>query len=415
VTSSLQLRPALRLEVTAAIVLGVRLLALPRTDLDRELREAAASNPALLARELPCCLRCGRRSAAATCARCRPARPAVPAAEPRSAVSGWEQLRQDLLAALPTRLAATAGAVLSALDDRGLLRPDELTGLPADDVGTVLAALREVGPPGVGAATVEEGLLRQLDTAPLAPADRALARLLLTEHAAVLAEGGPVAAASAMGCPQATVTELLARLARLLRPFPGLAQPADPAPVGPPPDLVFELDGAAVRVVVPESEGWALEVDPAYRQVVAAGGNADQLAVARGQLRDAARLVDQVRRRWSLLARTGALLAEVHATALLRGSLAFGPLTQADAAARLAVHESTVSRAVRQRTARLPDGSVVPLRRLFGRHHDVRAAVAEVIRREPRQSDSAVAAALAGQGYQIARRTVAKYRHALAG
>jgi len=59
------------------------------------------------------------------------------------------------------------------------------------------------------------------------------------------------------------------------------------------------------------------------------------------------------------------------------------------------------------------DGTVIPLRRLFGAHHDVRAAVAELVRREPRPSDAAVAAELAERGYRIARRTVAKYRHEL--
>jgi len=77
------------------------------------------------------------------------------------------------------------------------------------------------------------------------------------------------------------------------------------------------------------------------------------------------------------------------------------------------VHASTVSRAVRHRSARLVDGTTVPLRRLFGAHHDVRAAVAELVRREPRPSDAAIAAALAEQGHHIARRTVAKYRHDL--
>jgi RNA polymerase sigma-54 factor len=419
---ALKIGPALQVEVTAAVVLGVRLLALPGADLERELRAAADRNPAFVARELPACLRCGRRLAAGRCPGCVGLAPfrSEPGDLP-AAVSAWEQLRHDLLALLPTRLAGAAMTVLAALDERGLIRRQEVAALPAEVLGPVLAALREVGPPGIGAATVEECLLLQLDAAPLAPADRALARLVLTQHAAELAEGGAAAAARAAGCPPARMAELLARLGRLLRPFPGLASPASVAaavdgPPRQPPDLVFERHGDGVRAVVPERERWAVEVDPDYRQALAAarpGARPDDLAAVRAQLRDAAALVDQVHRRWALLTRLGALLADVHAAALLAGSTAFPPLTQATAAARLGVHPSTVSRAVRHRAARLVDGATVPLRRLFGAHHDVRAAVAELVRREPRPSDAAVAAALAERGHHIARRTVAKYRHEL--
>jgi RNA polymerase sigma-54 factor len=416
---ALEVGPALQVEVTAAVVLGVRLLALPGADLERELWAAADRNPAFVARELPACARCGRRLAAGRCPCCASPTPLRPEpGEVPAAVSAWEQLRHDLLAELPTRLAGAAMTVLAALDERGLIRRQEVAALPAEVLGPVLAALREVGPPGIGAATVEECLILQLDAAPLAPADRTLARLVLTEHAAALAEGGAATVARAVGCPPARIAELLARLARVLRPFPGLASPASTVddPPAQPPDLLFERHSGGVRAVVPEAERWAVEVDPDYRQALAAaraGARPDHLAAVRAQLRDAATLVDQVHRRWALLTRLGALLADVHAAALLAGSTAFPPLTQDTAAARLGVHASTVSRAVRHRSARLVDGSTLPLRRLFGAHHDVRAAAAELIGQDPRPSDAAVAAALAERGYHIARRTVAKYRHEL--
>lgn len=424
-TPTLEIGPALQVEVTAAVVLGVRLLALPSVILERELRAAAERNPAFVARELPACARCGRRLVAGRCPGC--IRPALFRPEPSHAdtapavVSAWEQLRRDLLAALPTRLAGAAMTVLVALDERGLIRQQEVAALPTKVLETVLAALREVGPLGIGAATVEECLLLQLDAAPLSPADQAMARLVLTEHAAELAEGGAVAAARAVGCPPARMADLLVRLGRLLRPYPGLGSPASLAPTvsssDGPPDLVFERhDDDGVRAVVSERERWAVEVDADYRQALAsagAGARPDDLAAVRAQLRDAATLVDQVHRRWALLTRLGGLLAQVHGATLLAGSTAFPPLTQATAAARLGVHASTVSRAVRHRTARLLDGGVVPLRRLFGANHDVRAAVAELVGREPRPSDRAIAAAIAELGHHIARRTVAKYRHEL--
>src|SRR5262249_25914815 len=142
-TPALEIGPALQVEVTAAVVLGVRLLALPGADLERELRAAGDRNPAFVARELPVCVRCGRRLAAGRCLGCAGTAPLRP--EPGdlpAAVSAWEQLRHDLLAALPTRLAGAATAVLAALDERGLLRRQEVASLPAGVLGSVLAALR---------------------------------------------------------------------------------------------------------------------------------------------------------------------------------------------------------------------------------------------------------------------------------
>src|SRR5262250_2295277 len=98
---ALELGPALQVEVTAAVVLGVRLLALHGSALDRELRAAADHNPAFISRELPACARCCLRLAAGRCPAC--AHPAASLPEPGDApavVSAWEQLRRDLLAAL---------------------------------------------------------------------------------------------------------------------------------------------------------------------------------------------------------------------------------------------------------------------------------------------------------------------------
>src|SRR5262249_26581143 len=130
---ALEIGPALRVEVTTAVVLGVRLLALPCVALERELRAAARRHPPVLAPRRPACARCGRRLAAGRCPGC--ARPAAFQPEPGelpAVVSGWEQLRHDLLAALPTRLAGAAVTVLAALDERGLIRRQELVVLPAE-------------------------------------------------------------------------------------------------------------------------------------------------------------------------------------------------------------------------------------------------------------------------------------------
>jgi RNA polymerase sigma-54 factor len=80
----------------------------------------------------------------------------------------------------------------------------------------------------------------------------------------------------------------------------------------------------------------------------------------------------------------------------------------------LGLHESTISRAVAGKSVALPDGRVVPLAKFFDRSLSVRDRVRSIIEGESRAlTDDDIAEALAAQGIQVARRTVAKYRKML--
>jgi RNA polymerase sigma-54 factor len=80
----------------------------------------------------------------------------------------------------------------------------------------------------------------------------------------------------------------------------------------------------------------------------------------------------------------------------------------------LGVHESTVSRAVAEKYAKLPDGEVVPLETFFDSAAPVKVLIEKLIAEEETAlSDRAIAERLKEHGHDVARRTVAKYRNAL--
>jgi RNA polymerase sigma-54 factor len=88
-------------------------------------------------------------------------------------------------------------------------------------------------------------------------------------------------------------------------------------------------------------------------------------------------------------------------------------LTQTKVAALLRVHESTVSRTVAEKFMQLPSGQVVNLGFFFDRSANLRALVQNVLATENPQapySDQEISDILRGQGIVIARRTVMKYR-----
>jgi len=122
-------------------------------------------------------------------------------------------------------------------------------------------------------------------------------------------------------------------------------------------------------------------------------------------------LLERLQRRWRTLHRIAVAVVAEHADCLDRRSTGFRPIAQAEVALRLGLAPSTVSRAVRHRSVRLPWGEVVSAQRLFGTGHDVRAVLEDLLRQPgPRPTDRDLVGLLAEHGLQVARRTVAKYR-----
>lgn len=86
-------------------------------------------------------------------------------------------------------------------------------------------------------------------------------------------------------------------------------------------------------------------------------------------------------------------------------------ITRAEIAKELDVHESTISRAVANKSVMLPNRKVVPLSIFFDRSLNVRSVIRDLIRDETKPlTDAGIAKILEERGYDVARRTVAKYR-----
>ena len=104
-------------------------------------------------------------------------------------------------------------------------------------------------------------------------------------------------------------------------------------------------------------------------------------------------------------------LAMLQRRYILEGDASMVPLTRAQLAGDLEVHESTISRAVAGKAVQLPNKKVVPLAKWFDRSLNVRTALLSIIAQERQPlSDTEIADLLADQGFIVARRTVAKYR-----
>jgi RNA polymerase sigma-54 factor len=87
------------------------------------------------------------------------------------------------------------------------------------------------------------------------------------------------------------------------------------------------------------------------------------------------------------------------------------PQTQAEMSEFLGVHESTISRAVSDKAVQLPNRKIVPLKMFFDRSLPIRTTLLRLVENEEKPlTDTELAEELSAAGYNIARRTVAKYR-----
>ncbi len=78
------------------------------------------------------------------------------------------------------------------------------------------------------------------------------------------------------------------------------------------------------------------------------------------------------------------------------------------------MHESTVSRAVSEKTIQVPGGRILPLSDLFDGSLPVKEAIRQLLsRKQEPLSDREITERLQAEGFDVARRTVAKYRDQL--
>jgi RNA polymerase sigma-54 factor len=391
--------PRLALEVSLAQVAFSELLALPCAAMQAVVERELCANPALErvdAGECPLC----RGTWRTRCPVC--AVPARRSGERAFAGAGERAASEPdshaLLRAVRLEIGAAdvpvAERLVDSLDRHGLLDRScaeiaaEL-GVAERAVARVLDVIRGVGPPGVGATSVAECLLLQLDALGI---DDDLTRAVVADHLPALSRGHFPSIARALGVGRADVERVLELVRRRLRPYPAFDGNAPPVTAYVVPD-----------VVVTPTFGVEL-VEPAVTRLHVRPHPDGTAARAKSFL---AFLHD----RWETLRRVVEYTVERQREFLTAGPTGLKPLTRAEVAAALDLHESTVSRAIADKHALLPDGTIVPLARFFGVSGGVDGELRRLLESaDGSLSDQRLADRLREAGYPIARRTVAKHR-----
>jgi RNA polymerase sigma-54 factor len=384
-----QLAPLQTLGVSAELVARAEMLALSSAELADEVRRELDANPALVLEESPAPIRAAPVAATA-----------VRDLEPTARESDADRLLTELRLACSASEHPIAEHLVASLDDRGYLdaEPGEIAatlGVEPARVDRVLAELRSLGPPGIAARDLSQCLTLQLDRQGVADP---VVREVIGSYLPSLAAGRYAEIAAALGVSRHDVLRARTYIRTRLRPSPAFSN--DPAPAM----------AALVDVRLTEPARFPLRVCPLYAEL-ARDGTPRERRHAEPRARRASEFTSRIVRRWDTMASVAEFAVQSQAEFVRRGSGPRSSLTRAEVARALSVHESTVSRAVRDRHARLPGGSVIPLSELFGVADGAREALRALLLSERRpRTDTQLAEALAVRGHRVARRTVAKYR-----
>lgn len=441
----------LRTLATAHLAQTMHLLEKTSLELEAEIRSELAANPALeLVDELRC-PGCGRRVERFPCEAClaqhqdeEPLVYLVPRPTSSSSYSDrhtedWsplqrlaqpvslaEHLWQQVAPALSSPAERQAAQyIIERLDVHGLLpeHPAEVAayvGVPLGTVERVLSLLQQCDPVGVAAANVRECLLIQLGGLERRGEAHPLIRPILEDFWDELAHRSFERVATALGIEQADVEAAARYIQRNLTPYPAQANWGNEQAEAPRqrPDVVIrensgELKGGLVVEVFSAGRGW-LRIEPGFKAALKQLDEETDDGEWREYLKRATLLIKCIQQRNNTMRRILGLLAKQQRGFILQGDTKLIPMTRAEVARQLGLHESTVSRAVANKSVALPNGRVIPLSTFFDRSLAVRATIRKIVSQEVKPlSDTQIAAHLQEQGYTVARRTVAKYRQML--
>ncbi|NPD14125.1 RNA polymerase sigma-54 factor [Xinfangfangia sp. D13-10-4-6] len=304
-----------------------------------------------------------------------------------------------------------ADALIDALEPSGwLARPPAAIarslGVTPARLEQVLQRLQQIGPAGLFARDLAECLrLQAIEAEELDPV---MTQVL--DHLALVAQGDLAALAAKAGCSTEDIALRIRRL-RSYDPKPGSQFLPGAAPIAEP-DLVL--------TVTPEGASLSLNRSCLPSVMLSPQGAGDAAAPGRKEARQVIRLLES---RNTTLLRVGKEILRRQHQVVNQGAGMLAPMTMAEVAAGLGLHQSTVSRVVQGTSVAAPNGTFW-LRAMFSQAvrpggpagAALRDAMAQMIAAEDPASpldDEALSRALTGAGAPLARRTVAKYRQEL--
>jgi RNA polymerase sigma-54 factor len=344
-----------------------------------------------------------------------------------------ETLQQNLMAQLNQTLLSAddrkaAELIIGNIDDDGFLQSttEEMalnSGIPQEDFERVIGLIQTFYPAGVGARDLRECLLIQLGRQ---GKEHSLEHRIVSEHMDDLGKHRFVEIARRMAIGADEVQKAADNIARL-NPRPGQIFAAAPQNYVLPDVIVEKVDGE-YQISFNNEQIPHLRISNLYKDIIGSGDaqTSDVKDYIRDKIRSGKFLIRSIHQRQQTIMNIAQQIVSRQRDFLEHGASHLKPMTMAEVADAVGVHETTVSRAVSGKYMATPQG-VFEMKYFFTGGYQtatgeslsntsVKQAVLDLVKHESGSaplSDHEIVEILSERGIPIARRTVAKYRSEL--
>jgi RNA polymerase sigma-54 factor len=332
---------------------------------------------------------------------------------------------QLALVALSEGVRDAAESVIGNLDENGylMMTPAEIAaseGHTDADVAEALRVVHTLDPAGVGAADLRECLVLQLESR---NAKGGVAWNIVSDHLKMVELKQFKELARALKRPQEHI-DIALGVIRHLDPRPGLRY-SGPGARTVEPDVYITKDGEDYLIQINDEDLPVLRLNPQYRKMLDRDQEPDKDVrnYVKERYASAIQLMKNIEQRKQTILKVCQSIVRRQGEFLELGIDCLKPMMIKEIAEEIGVHPSTVSRAVSSKYAHTPQG-VFELRYFFSEAVQgpsgsatplliLKRRVKKMIEEEDSAhplTDEQITERLQGEGIEVTRRTVAKYR-----
>ncbi|MCX8052399.1 MAG: RNA polymerase factor sigma-54 [Armatimonadetes bacterium] len=345
-----------------------------------------------------------------------------------------DHLVSQMRAAVPSEQWVIGEYIISNINDSGYLEGSveefalELNKSP-EEVESVLKVIQTFDPPGIGARNLQECLRIQLERLEEDDRGNSVALAIVSNYWQEMISGKVGRIARRLKVSIDDVNEAIGFIKKQLNPYPGngfippFQNESDRHGVSVRPDVIVRRTAAGYEIEVTGHEHYFLNINARYRSMYEELKNGKSNKYSKQERQHIVEFVERadlfiryINERRKTLRQITKAIVEYQQGYLETGSRAFlRPLTRTKLARALKIHESTVSRATANKYVQLPSEEVVPFDFFFDGSVSIKDMIVELIASEDPSnplSDQQIANILQERGYNVARRTVVKYREA---
>ena len=310
--------------------------------------------------------------------------------------------------------------LIECLEESGYLKMDmdELAkgiGLSKEELEREIRFMQTLEPCGVFARDLKECLLLQVQGEEQMQRQ---ARLLIEKYLDEIAQNKIPQISKQTGLTTAEITKTIRYIKEELEPVPGRGYGCANRNEYIYPDITVKEDEKGYRIILNKEKVHTLELNREYLPMLGQVHSSEENEYLKEQYQKAKILLRNIGKREETLAAVAEAIVDWQREFFEKGKASLKPMNLLDIAQELDVHESTVSRAVRDKYLECRWG-IFELKYFFsnktsdGNNCNVLTCIQEIIRSENKQkplSDAKIAEQLEKKGIRISRRTVAKYR-----